>query len=103
MLKYHQPYLSKKCRASGINYRDFKRFYISAEKKLYGPISLDKLFNLDPENPKETKIKKIFEVIFHKILRKEYLIYSLKLGKMQDHSLYIQEKNRKLLYYISHD
>lgn len=62
-------------------------------------MSLDKLFKIDPENPKEAKMKELFQKVFNKILRKEYLIYSLRLGKMQDQSLYIREKNDRLLYY----
>lgn len=69
------------------------------DKKLYGPESLNKLFKIDPNNQKETKMKTLFLKVFHKILRKEYIVYSLKLGKMHDLRPYIQKKNSQLLYY----
>lgn len=44
-------------------------------------------------------MKTLFLKVFHKILRKEYIVYSLTLGKMQDLRPYIQKKNLQLLYY----
>lgn len=69
------------------------------EKKLYGPVSLNKMFRVDPKNEKEKRMKGFFLRVFTKILRKEYIIYSLKVGKMQDLDPYIQKKNSLLLYY----
>lgn len=69
------------------------------EKKLYGPESLNKMFKIDPNNEKEKQMKNLFLQVFNKILRKEYIVYSLKLGKMHNLHPYIEKKNSHLLYY----
>lgn len=98
MFRRHGDYIRRKCKEAGLVFREFKKVYTCAEKKIYGPISIDKM--LEVEGEKSEKMRSVFLKIFNKILRKEYLIYSLKLGKMQDMEPYIREKNAKLLYYL---
>ena len=97
MFKKHPDYVRRKCKEAKIEYRLFKKVYLSAEKKIYGPVSIDKMFD---DEGKSEEMRSVFLKIFNKILRKEYLIYSIKLGKMQDMEPYIREKNTKLLYYL---
>lgn len=45
------------------------------------------------------KMKGLFNKLFTGILRKEYLVECLKVGKMRDLEQYIDKKNKKLLYF----
>ena len=48
-------------------------------------------------------MKSIFESVFIKILRKRYMIYLLRKGKMRmPKTDYIEIKNQKLAYLLSH-
>jgi hypothetical protein len=85
MFANHTKYLSKKCKALGIKFREFKRTYKTLEGTISGPLNLEKLFDIDTHNESQVKMNKLFTHTFVKILRKEYLIYTLKRGKMRQH------------------
>jgi hypothetical protein len=50
------------------------------------------------ESEEEIAIKKVFTVFFEWFLRKKYLVYLLRFGKMSDKEKYIEFKNKYLLY-----
>ena len=69
----------------GIDYRDFRAKYKKAESTLYGPVNLTKLFRRDGNDSDTKKMMKVlFKRMFTAILRKSYLMESLKVGKMRD-------------------
>ena len=79
----HLKYLRKKCKDINIPFKDFKKRYSKTDDQLTGPQDLASLFKTKLENHVEVKMKKLFVTIFNKILRKEYIIESLRAGKMQ--------------------
>jgi len=50
---------------------------------------LQQLFLPDESKPKDKEMKKIFTNEFEKVVRKKYIIYLLKKGKMRDYNPYI--------------
>ena len=103
MFSKYSKQLCKKCRELGLNYKHFKKIYKTAEEKLTGPVELNKLFHFEPEDNEEKTMKILFHRTFNKILRKKYLIYSLKLGKMRQMEPYIRKKNTHLLYFVGQE
>ena len=91
--------ISKKCKELKVNYREFKKTYKSAEERITGPMELNKLFRSEAENEEQAKMKKLFHNLFNKLLRKHYMVYSLKVGKMRQFEPYIRKKNTHLLYF----
>ena len=101
MFSTYSKQVSLRCRKQGISYRQFKKFYKAAEARITGPVELSKLFHVESTERKEEEVrsKRLFARLFSKILRKNYMIYSLKKGKMWQMEEYIRKKNEQLLYY----
>ena len=99
MFAKYSKYISKKCKQYDINYRHFKKHYKSFEDKITGPQELTKVFKSEVEGETTKVMKKLFHYLFNKLLRKNYLIYSLKVGKMKQMEPYIRKKNTQLLYF----
>lgn len=99
ILKNYEPQLAKAFVKFGIKPKEFYKFFKKMQKKIKGPTSMVELFKIEGIKPEEMRMKALFTSAFTKIIRKRYLLHSLKKGKMQDLETYIRWKNTRLQYF----
>jgi hypothetical protein len=94
MLGKYKVNVEKKCAKMGISFQEFAAF---CDVKKFGGINSLMSFYEISKDKDEDKMKKIFQILFDKILRRGYLKTVFEEGKMDRPLSYIEYKNKYLL------
>ena len=75
------------------SFEEARNFYAGKAKGVFGWNYLYQLVN----SKDEVAIQRVFAGFMRKFLRKKYLIYMLRFGKMENREKYIEYKNKYIL------
>lgn len=94
MLKKYKLKIMKEGKRHHFTFKDFEQAFGAKGNYMYGPEGFKKLF----EGSTKRNMARLFWRLFESVLRKDYIVYAGCKGKMKELEMYVEAKNRHLLY-----
>jgi hypothetical protein len=94
MLKKYKLKIMKEGKRLHFTFKEFEQAFGAKSNYMYGPEGFKRLF----EGSSKRDMTRLFWRLFERVLRKDYIVYAGCKGKMKEIQMYVETKNRHLLY-----